>query len=221
MKTVHTNDPIKAAAEHLADTIKSHLADGERVLWLLSGGSGIKVVLEAAQMLDGTDLTQLSVTLSDERYGAIDHPNENWKQLLDGDFDLPGAHVYRPLTGEDHSTTTDKFGAWLMQQMAAADYTIGLFGIGSDGHTAGVKPHSSAVEASAWADSYMGDDFERITMTLFAISQLDEAVVQASGADKIPTLKALFTTAAPLADQPAQILKAIPACTLYTNITEL
>jgi 6-phosphogluconolactonase/glucosamine-6-phosphate isomerase/deaminase len=216
-----SDDPITAAAEHLASVIKDHLVRGERVLWLLSGGSGIKVVLKTARLLSGVDLSNLSATLSDERYGLVDHQNENWKQLLDGGFQLPGSTLYRPLINKDRSTTADEFGAWIKRQVAVSDYKIGLFGIGSDGHTAGIKPHSVAVNATEWASHYIGDDFERVTVTPFAVSQLDEAVIQASGIDKTSTLKQLLHDTIEIIDQPAQILKSIPKCTLYTDNKEL
>jgi 6-phosphogluconolactonase/glucosamine-6-phosphate isomerase/deaminase len=221
MESIYTDNPIKASAEHLAAAIKKHLAADEHVLWVLSGGSGIKVVLETDKLLSDTDLTNLSVTLSDERYGDIGHENENWQQLLDGGLKLEGATLYRPLVGEDRSVTTDEFGAWIMQVINAADYKIGLFGIGSDGHTAGIKPHSPAVDTAAWATYFKGDDFERITMTPLAISQLDEAVIQASGRDKLSTLKQLTNKEIDVADQPAQILKTVSKCTLYTNNKEI
>ena len=221
MEAIYSENPVKSAAEHLATTIKEHLAADEHVLWLLSGGSGINVVLETDRLLTGTDLTRLSVTLSDERYGNVGHADENWQQLLDGGLKLEGATLYRPLMNEDRTITTDEFGAWIMQVMSDANYKIGLFGIGNDGHTAGIKPKSSAVEATAWADSFKGDDFERITITPFAISQLDEIVVQASGADKLPILKSLLHENLPVSDQPAQVLKSVSKCTLYTDNKEI
>jgi 6-phosphogluconolactonase/glucosamine-6-phosphate isomerase/deaminase len=221
MNYIHTEAPILAAATHLAQTIQEHLAAGEHVLWLLSGGSGAKVVLETDRLLSNTDLTNLSVTLSDERFGTVGHLDENWQQLLDGGMKLEGATLYRPLIGEDRVKTTDEFGAWIMQVASAADYKIGLFGIGADGHTAGIKPHSTAVDPSAWANSFTGDDFERITITPLTISQLDEAVIQASGVDKTAVLKKLIHETIEVADQPAQSLKTIQKCTLYTDCKEL
>ena len=221
MEVIYSDHPVNAAAEQLAASIKKHLIAGEHVLWLLSGGSGINVVLEADKRLSGVDLTNLSVTLSDERYGTTGHPDENWQQLLDGGMILNGATLYRPLIGEDCEKTTDAFGAWIMQVMSAADYKIGLFGIGSDGHTAGIKPHSPAVEASAWAKCYQGDDFERITISPLVISQLDEAIVQATGQDKIPTLRTLVHESIDVNEQPAQALKSVPVCPLFTNNKEI
>ena len=221
MDNVYNDDPIHAAANHLALKIKDRLASGQRVVWLLSGGSGIQAVLATCTLLAGSDLRNLYVTLSDERYGPVGHPDENWQQLLDGGMQLPSANLYRPLTGDDIVTTCDTFGAWIMQQMEAADYTIGLFGLGSDGHTAGIKPGSSAVTATAWAEHFVGEDFERITMTPFAVSQVDEIVVQASGDDKLPMLRRLLYETLDATEQPAQILKTVAKCTLYTDNEEV
>jgi 6-phosphogluconolactonase/glucosamine-6-phosphate isomerase/deaminase len=221
MEIIHSDDPVKSAAENLASLIKEHLNKGEHVFWLLSGGSGINVVLETQRLLTSTDLTNLSATLSDERYGGVGHPDENWQQLLDGGLELTGATLYRPLIGESCEKTTDEFGAWIMQVMSAADYKIGLFGIGSDGHTAGIKPHSPATEASAWAKCFKGDDFERITISPLVVSQLDKAITQASGEDKRATLNSLLHESIDINKQPAQVLKTIPDSTLFTNIKEV
>jgi 6-phosphogluconolactonase/glucosamine-6-phosphate isomerase/deaminase len=221
MEYAYSSNPVQSAADHIATAILAKLAENKRVLWFLSGGSGIKVVLEVARQLAGHDLHNLSVTLTDERYGAIGHPDENWQQLLDQGFSLPGATLYRPLINEDSITTTNRFGAWIAQHMADAHYSIGLFGIGSDGHTAGIKPHSSAVTANAWTDYFQSDDFERITITLLPISQLNEIVVQASGADKLPVLQSLFTQSLSVIEQPAQALKTAPRATLYTDNQEV
>ena len=221
MEQRYSNDPAQAAADHIANVIIEKLSNNKRVLWFLSGGSGSKVVLAVARLLAGHDLHNLSVTLTDERYGPVGHTNENWQQLLDGGFALPGAELYRPLIGEDQITTANHFGAWISQHMADAHYSIGLFGIGPDGHTAGIKPHSSAVTANAWTDYFVGEDFERITITLLPISQLNEVVIQASGADKLPILKSLLTESLSVVDQPAQALKQVPISTLYTDNKEI
>lgn len=221
MNTIVADNPILASAEHLARVISTHLAAGEHVLWLLSGGSGSNVVIETAKLLSSVNLQNLSVTLTDERFGPVGHPDENWQHFLDRHLTLPGATLYRPLIGVDRHATTEAFATWIEAHLNASDYAIGLFGIGGDGHTAGIKPHSTAVDAPTWAADFTGDDFERITITPRAISQLDEAVIQASGADKTQTLNTLLHSVVDINEQPAQILKSVPVCALYTDNKEL
>lgn len=206
---------------YLATVLKSHLQSGERVVWLLSGGSGAKVCLEVAKRLHDNDLSNLYVTLSDERYGTVGHADENWQQLLDEGFSLPAATLYRPLQGLDREETTKHFAAWLDEHIKAADYAVGLFGIGPDGHTAGIKPGSTATEATTWAADFTGADFERITVTFPAIDALNEAVIQAMGNDKAVTIEQLLHTDTALSIQPAQVLKTVKKSTLYTDYREV
>jgi 6-phosphogluconolactonase/glucosamine-6-phosphate isomerase/deaminase len=215
----HVTD-IEPVASYLAGVIAEHLDAGKRVLWLVSGGSGIHVGIRAAELLAGRDLSGLSVTLTDERYGPVGHPDENWQQLLTGGFTLPGAELYRPLTGQDRDVTTQAFGAWLNEQLTQADYRIGLFGVGSDGHTAGIKPGSPALVATTTATEFTGEDFERITMTFPAIERLDEVVLQAFGDEKAAVIWQLLHENLPLDQQPVQVLKRVPRCTLFTDVEE-
>lgn len=217
MKYIYTNVPVDKAADLTASKITEHLCKGERVLLLLSGGSGSAVAIEAAKKLGGIDLSNLFVTMTDERYGLVGHKDENWQQLLDAGLKLPGATLYRPLIGADIQTTTAAFNDWLTEQFKSADYKFGIFGIGADGHTVGIKPNSIAASSSDLAASFTGEDFERITITFPAIEQINEAVIQASGTDKKTAIRDLIYRDLPLSEQPAQILKTIPLATLYTN----
>jgi len=216
MNYIYTDKPIEQAANYIADTLIKHLLLGERVLWLLSGGSSIPIAVEASIRLLGHDLSNLYVSLTDERYGPIGHKDENWQQLLTDGLSLPGATLYRPLINQDIKTTTIEFNNWLEVQLDKADFKLGIFGLGADGHTAGIKPHSQAATTELSA-SLVGEDFERVTISFNTIKMLDEAVIQASGADKRDIIHDLIYGNLPLDDQPAQILKTIPNTTIYTN----
>jgi 6-phosphogluconolactonase/glucosamine-6-phosphate isomerase/deaminase len=218
MKYIYVTD-TEPVIQYLTDTIMAHLTKGEKVLWVLSGGSGGKVCIEVSKRLTG-NLSGLITTLSDERYVPVGDPDENWQQLIDGGFSIPGATTYRPLQGLDREATAERLGVWIKDQTAVADYKIGLFGMGADGHTAGIKPQTSAVEATGWATSFTGNDFERITMTFDAIKQLDEIVVQAMGADKTEALDILLHQDIPMTVQPAQILKSVAKSTIFTDYKE-
>lgn len=218
MNYVHVSD-TGPVIEHVAKTIQTHLDNGEKVFWVLSGGSGGKVCAEVSKRLTG-DLSGLITTLSDERYVPSDDPDENWRQLLDYGFSVPEATVYRPIQGKDRATTAADLGKWIETQFAESDYRIGVFGIGADGHTAGIKPNTSAVTATGWATDFTGDDFERITITFDVIKQLDEVVVQAMGTDKAAVLDTLLHQDLPITTQPAQILKAVAKSTIFTDYKE-
>ncbi|AHB42225.1 hypothetical protein RAAC3_TM7C00001G0368 [Candidatus Saccharibacteria bacterium RAAC3_TM7_1] len=213
------NQAIEQAAVAVAESLHSQLQTGKSVLWLLSGGSSLTIATEAANLLTQTDTTNLYVTLTDERYGLVGHKDENWQQLLDSGFQLQNAQLYRPLTGGSLGDTTADFNTWLERTLALTDYKLGIFGIGADGHTAGIKPHSPAVISQQFATSFKGDDFTRITITPAVIGLLNEVVIQASGADKQTILEEVLSLDVPTDDQPAQLLKNVHRSTLYTTNT--
>lgn len=220
MKYITTTQPVVDAASHVAATLRNHLAHGERVLWLLSGGSGAAIAVAASQQLAGLDLRNLSVTMTDERYGPLGHGDENWQQIMDAGFAIPGATLYRPLIGSERAATATAWNDWLAHTFDAVDFSIGVFGIGSDGHTAGIKPRTSATEATELVAAFTGDDFERLTITFPAIERLSEVVTQASGDDKAPILQQLLAGHADRADMPAKILTTCAVSTLYTTVPQ-
>jgi 6-phosphogluconolactonase/glucosamine-6-phosphate isomerase/deaminase len=211
--TISSPEP---AAKHLAGLISAQLLDHRRVLWLVSGGSAVAVAVAAARLLEGQELSGLTVSLIDERYGEAGHPDSNWTALEAAGFSLPGASLHPVLFGAPQLETAEALTAFLQVNFAAADYCVGLLGIGPDGHTAGILPHSPAVTAPGLVCAYDGGGFQRITITAAALSHLNEAVVYAAGNSKWPVLDRLETEL-PIADQPAQLLKTIAKLTIFAD----
>jgi 6-phosphogluconolactonase/glucosamine-6-phosphate isomerase/deaminase len=216
MKYVHITS-TKPVIEYLSKAIIDKLGDERKVLWLLSGGSSGEVCVDVSKRLRSKNLENLYVTMTDERFGLVGHADENWQKLLDDGLDLPGAKLYRPLIGLDRASTTIQFAYWLENTFEDVDYTIGVYGVGTDGHTAGLKPVQSAIDADGWATDFDGHDFERITMTFSAISQLDEAILQAMGKDKATVLDDFMNKDIDPKTQPVQILKTVPKLTVFTD----
>lgn len=205
-----------AIIDHITDTVTSHLSRGERVLWLIPGGSAIAIASEVGKRLVGLDMKGLYVTLTDERFGDVGHADSNWQQLSEAGFRLSGAKLSPVLHNLDIKQTTRLFAKELETQLANVDFSIGLFGMGADGHTAGILPNSTAVSSTQLAAHYPASQYLRITMTPKAIAQLDEAVLYAAGQEKWDALERLQEKIA-LSLQPAQILKQVPMFTIYND----
>lgn len=214
--SAHSPEPT---AKYLAEKISSQLQESKTVLWLLSGGSAIAVAVAAAEHLKGQDLAGLTVSLIDERYGQPGHPDSNWRQLETAGFNLPGATLHPVLTGVDQPATATTYADFLKNQFSAVDFRLGLLGIGPDGHTSGILPHSPAVTAPGLVCAYDGPDYQRVTTTPAALACLDEAVIYATGPAKWSVLDRLETDA-PVADQPAQALKSVSKLTIFTDRPE-
>jgi 6-phosphogluconolactonase/glucosamine-6-phosphate isomerase/deaminase len=207
---------IQPVVDFIADRLKNALATQQSVLWLVPGGSSIVVAVEISRHLQGQDLHKLAVTLTDERYGPIGHSDSNWQQLTESGFALPGALMVPVLSGDSMETTTQQFHETLKELLQDADYTLGFFGIGPDGHTAGILPGSTPIISKQYAASYEAGNFKRITMTPLAILRLNEAVVYATGEAKRPILDQLETRIE-IDQQPAQALKFVPKLTIFND----
>lgn len=204
-------------AEQIASAINRELRLGKSVLWFISGGSSIPVEILIAQKIKDVQQDKLVVTLTDERYGEIDHKESNWFKLKTGGFDIKGAKIIPFLCGKDILNTTSDIIQTLTTELEKAPYKIGLFGVGTDGHTAGILPNSESVKADYLVYSYDAPPFTRITITPKTILNLDEAFIYAIGESKLEVIKKLKLDDLTVEELPAQILKAIPLLTVFTN----
>ena len=203
--------------DYLTKVLRDKLAAGDKVLWLVPGGSAIDTAAAVSKNLQDLDLKNLTVTLTDERFGPMGHADSNWYQLEKAGFKLPGAMQVPVLHGHDVDQTTSEFADHLQEYCRGAAYCLGFFGMGPDGHTAGILPDSPAVTDTTWAVSYQAAPFQRITMTPPAIAALSEAVVYATGEAKLQALTNLQSADLPLTEQPAQALKKVAKLTVFND----
>lgn len=202
----------------LSVRIKAELKAGKKVLWLIGGGSNITASVEVMDTLP-EDLTKLLVIfMTDERFGEVGHTHSNSKQLLDGGFQAKEA-IFVPMLqpGFSMEETQERYAQALERAVDHADTVIAQSGIGTDGHIAGILPHSSAVKATGWVTGYEAPHYTRMTMTFDALRHIDTAYYMAFGADKADALTRLRDEAVPLDDQPAQILKELPEAYVYND----
>lgn len=218
----YKSDSAKPAVDYLKDTIVEHLNLGERVLWLVTGGSAITIAVEVSKGLasSNTNLANLSVTLTDERFVPANDNDSNWKQLLDKGFRLPGAQLLPILNETDIDETTMHYGAILSDALNSIDYGIGMFGMGPDGHIGALFPGYPELNENKLLAVHLNNSPKppplRMTMTIPAIMLLDEAVICANGEEKKPMLEKLKQDI-DISEQPAQILKRLPKLTIFNN----
>ena len=194
---------INQAAKIVADAINESL-EGGPVLLLVSGGSNVELATSVRVQI--TLKNSLAVGLTDERYGPPGHTDSNWKSLLRSGFDTNNIHLLPVLTGKSLEETARQYDQKLRETMKNSKL-IGLFGMGSDGHTSGVLPNSPAVNSQDLVTSYSAADFQRITTTPASFRFFDIAVLAARGGGKRDQLQRLANQAVPVDEQPAQALK--------------
>lgn len=217
--TIKTTNKLTDCAEFIASSILKQLELKKKVLFFITGGSSIPVCVKVSEIIRQHPHKNLTVTLTDERYGKVNHSDSNWSKLIQEGFYLPEAKLVPVLIGYSHIVTTEKFNTIIDHELGVSDYKIGLFGIGIDGHTAGILPETVAVDYKDLVCGYDTSIFSRITITPKAIEELDEAIVWTQGLSKWQVIKDLESDI-DIKKQPAQILKKVPLLTIFTDYTK-
>lgn len=205
----------------LAEQLTAALLAHNRVIWLVPGGSNIPISVEAMRLIEPELTRKLVIMQTDERFVPTTSDDCNWLQLARAGFDTKYASTYPILIdGDNRDTTVTRYAAVVAREFAAADYIVGQFGVGPDGHIAGIKPHSPASTSTELVAGFQGEDFKRVTLTFSAISQLDAASAFVFGDNKRAVLEQLLADSPPLPEFPAGILQSIPLCTVFNDQIE-
>jgi len=219
MQFIHTDAAtgIRELSTHLTQL----LTEEKHTLWLVPGGSNIPFVIQA--MIDiPEELTKgLTIMLTDERHGPIGHPDSNAQKLQVAGFNPKRAKFIPVLTGDSLQETAQKYDATAGRVFHETDVAVGQFGIGADGHIAGILPRSPGTSAlGELAVGYEANDHIRLTLTFPALRYIETAYAFVYGDTKREALQRLHDEDIALADQPAQILKAIPEAYVYNDQIE-
>ncbi len=220
MKIINTDNPnegIKA----LASKITSNLNKGKVVLWLIPGGSNIPISVEVMNKIRLSvapgSLQNLIVALTDERYGSIGHADSNWRQLLDAHLMTDKIKTIPVLEGLPISDTVTRYGSNIEKAIKSAQIIVGQFGVGSDGHIAGILPHSKAVIESRPVCAHESAPYVRVTLTPHMLRKIDAAYVFVFGLSKKDAIDRLRDEAPSLDEQPVQILRQMSEAFVYTD----
>ncbi len=217
---IYTQDTSKCITDVSAKLV-SYLNADKKILWLIPGGSNIVSAVEILNMIkkqvDTNRLHNLVVTLTDERYGPVGHVDSNWKQLIIAGFDTDSVQAIPVLTGVSFKETVYNYDKNIKVAMKDSDVIVGLFGMGSDGHIAGVLPNTIGVISKDLACGYISDKFTRITLTLNMLKEIHVAYLFAFGKSKRGPLNDLKNKNISLNEQPAQVLKLVAESLVYQD----
>lgn len=202
----------EAAALHVVELGRRAIAERGQFAWALSGGSTPKPLYEllgSARFAQALDWRSVLFLWSDERCVPPDHTDSNYgmaHNALLSHLPLSAAQVLR-MRGEDEPNAAAE--AYELQLRAAGPLDLLLLGMGPDGHTASLFPHSPALtETERWVvPNRAPDGSARLTLTFPALNQGAIALFLVAGADKAARVKQALRE--PSADLPAQRVRPI------------
>jgi len=206
------SEAVDAIRKHLEKTAQ----DTTRVLFLMPGGSAAAIAARVWQQLSPDTKNHITATLTDERFGIVDHQDSNWRKLEELGANLNDTPSIPVLSKEATAqTTADAWEAKLQSAIKACDSVVALFGIGADHHIAGIKPDSpAALESDRIVSTYQGEDFERITIAPPIFEKIDCAFVYAEGKEKSSAIFDLQTER-DFHEYPDELIKDCGAFVVY------
>lgn len=202
----------------LAKVLLTAIVDRKAALYL-SGGSTPRLLYE--QLAKEEQIHPGVVGLIDERFGDPYHEASNEKMILQTGliryFSLRDIQYYSILRGLPIEESAARYDDLVRSMQAVYHKNIGILGIGSDGHTAGIAPNrndfsnplfnkENALAMVSYFDDAKGTFKKRITMTFLGLTMLDVLLVLVFGKEKTEALQKMFAEGA-LEDIPARFYK--------------
>ncbi len=223
LKVIH-HRTCEAAATEAGRKLASAIGKHKKPLLLLSGGSSLNAVRVMASRLTKAQKNRIKVMQIDARYVPFGDEDNNWSQIekyLSDDLVLDRKNAIYEEDKKPRDLASN-YSAMLEEAMEDADITIGVYGMGADGHIAGIKPMWAPYRFTRFLDgravvSYKAKDFIRITTTSEVIVRLDRIIGLVCGKEKYEAIKKLDEEAS-MRQHPAQLLKDAKNAELHVNV---
>ena len=181
----------------------------------LAGGSTPKPVYEALSLLN-LPWERLHIFWGDERYVSRDHPDSNQgmaRQAWLDKIDIPPENIHpMPTDSQDAVLDAQKYETQLRQwfNLTGSDFPIFdliLLGMGDDGHTASLFPHTAALDVGDRSITVGDKDGQpRITFTVPLINHARCVLFLVSGESKRPALAQVFAEVGDARAYPSRLI---------------
>ncbi|MGB3293251.1 MAG: 6-phosphogluconolactonase [Phormidesmis sp.] len=212
---------IDRAHRLTVDSIKAAIAARGRATLALSGGSTPKPLY--ASMV-GAELPwdKIYIFWGDERYVPHNHEKSNVRMVREtwlNHVPIPAENVFpMPTSADDPATDAAKYEETLKEffqsqpgEFPALDFV--LQGMGDDGHTASLFPHTQALEVCDHLVTVGNHDGEpRISFTIPLINQGHKVVFLVAGENKQKALSQVFSADADPRTYPSKFIQGGSDC---------
>jgi 6-phosphogluconolactonase/glucosamine-6-phosphate isomerase/deaminase len=195
----------------------------------LSGGSTPKSLYKI--LAKEKNLKAGAVALVDERYGDKLHDNSNEKMIEDTGLlqylEQAKTRFYPILENKNMQDSAADYDETLRYLFNYFPKSVGVLGVGVDGHTAGIPAITQISQEilddksslASFYDDRQSFYKQRITLTFLGISKLDEIIVLVFGKEKRKALKLMLKDGS-IAEVPSRLLTQTEIDEKVTLITD-
>ncbi len=209
-------DLIKRSLELVLTKLQMALESRGKATIALAGGSTPKPLYEALSK-QTLPWEKIHVFWGDERYVAPTHSDSNQlmaRQAWLDRVDIPPSNIHAMPTGSGEPDTdarqyeTELKEFFQLSEGELPVFDIILLGMGDDGHTASLFPHTPALTVSDRAIAVGNKDGQpRLTFTANLINQARCVVFIVAGENKRPALKEVFAAEADEQMYPSRLIQ--------------
>jgi 6-phosphogluconolactonase/glucosamine-6-phosphate isomerase/deaminase len=206
---------------------------GEDILLLLAGGSAFAVYDAISPQWLSNHIT---LAMTDDRFSRLLDVNNShllqttdfYNECINADAYYVSTEVWNEQTPEELARRFE-YGLRQWREEFPKGVVVAVFGIGADGHTAGMIPGDNFEEffenTEKWVVGYSTSNNEyreRITITMpFIRKYVNHAVAFISGDKKRMALDRLLAENGNLAQTPARILRELKNIEIFTDISKV
>ncbi len=215
----------RLAAREFVQIARMSLKWHKRFAVALSGGSTPKALFELlaqAPYRDQIPWAQTHLFWGDERDVPIDHPDSNQRMAREALIDhvpIPPANVHGLLTGQlSASDAASRYAAELRAFFEVSNdelpqFDLILLGLGDDGHTASLFPHTGALKAKE-TDLFVSNvvpqlNTTRLTLTADVINHAANVIFLVAGSKKADILYEVIRGPYKPDDHPSQRIRPV------------
>jgi 6-phosphogluconolactonase len=226
------------AARRFARLADQYVVSSGRFTVALSGGSTPKAMfslLASARYHDTVPWSCIHFFWADERCVPPEHPDSNYgmaSAILLSKVPVPPENIYRfPAERDTPARVAAEYSAILTRFFSQAGdeqpdagpvqslcrFDLVLLGMGPDGHTASLFPHTPALKATGIASANYVEKLKthRLTLTATTINNARNVTFLVAGEDKADTLKKVLEGPYQPDEYPSQLIQPTSRALLW------
>lgn len=204
---------IAFCIKHFVTTAQKAIEKHDHFFVALSGGTTPKAMfaeITKPPYSEAIDWSKVHLFWSDERSVPPDHPDSNYKMAMDSGFaslPIPEKNIHRMKAEKDILEAAQVYEKEIRKTLHHHPFDLVMLGMGEDGHTASLFPHTEALEITgrlAVANHVPQKNTHRMTLTFECINQARNIAIYVLGPKKKHVIAEVLSSPPQFANLPAQ-----------------